>query len=95
MSVQPFWIDLQFDKALEVSGFDCFHPSEYAHRVIARGLWNNMLQPPGAMALSSLSSFGLIWTHQYANTSPAGNKSRTVDRDQALYLCPDGDGVLR
>jgi lysophospholipase L1-like esterase len=47
ISVQPFMEDLELRNVLEVSGFDCFHPSERAHNVMAQGLWNNMLQAPG------------------------------------------------
>lgn len=47
ISVQPFLEDLELHNVLEVSGFDCFHPSERAHNVMAQGLWNNMLQASG------------------------------------------------
>jgi len=31
---------------------DCFHPSAAGHAVLARTLWNNMMQPPASKASS-------------------------------------------
>ncbi|GMT16381.1 hypothetical protein PFISCL1PPCAC_7678, partial [Pristionchus fissidentatus] len=38
---------------------DCFHFAAYGHAIVAKNLWNNMLQPVGAKTAANLTDDGL------------------------------------
>jgi hypothetical protein len=43
--VQPFGLNADFSSTSLISE-DCFHPSKEGQSLLARGLWNNMVQGP-------------------------------------------------
>jgi hypothetical protein len=43
--VQPIMEDFQIYNFSYLSSFDCFHPSEFGHELMATILWNNMFLP--------------------------------------------------
>ncbi|GMR39526.1 hypothetical protein PMAYCL1PPCAC_09721, partial [Pristionchus mayeri] len=38
---------------------DCFHFAAYGHAIVAKGLWNNMMQPVGAQSAANLTDDGI------------------------------------
>ena len=46
MSLQPILEDFKIYNQSYLSSLDCFHPSEFANKVMATILWNNMFLPP-------------------------------------------------
>lgn len=44
--IQPIMEDFQIYNSSYLSSFDCFHPSEFGHELMATILWNNMFLPP-------------------------------------------------
>ena len=47
VEIQPFLDGFQIPESSYLSTFDCFHPSESAHREFAIALWNGMFEPFG------------------------------------------------
>ena len=47
--LQPGLVQTRIN-AKELVANDCFHPSAAGHGVLARALWNNMVQPPASKA---------------------------------------------
>uniref|UniRef100_A0A914WYT9 Phospholipase B1 n=1 Tax=Plectus sambesii TaxID=2011161 RepID=A0A914WYT9_9BILA len=57
--VQPFLFNTTqppktADGQIDLTFFapDCFHFSQYGHALVAKGLWNNMVQPVGAKTMA-------------------------------------------